>query len=330
MNRLTFLSAVSNSAVASGRSLSAFIMAVVLGLAFAGAAMAQTTSKVDVRNFEVISVDGNNLVVRDERGTNELTVPPDFRFTVDGKKMSVSELKPGMKGTATVTTKTTVTPVFVTQVKDGVVLKAGPSTVEIRDDQGVRKRFTQDQLDQRGMQIIKDGKVIRVGQLREGDTFTAVLVTKAEPVVLTEKDVQATTAPGKAEPMTASKAGQSRNQRRNPKRNPKRNPPRRKWRRQMRRRPPPAPSAAPQPAAVPPASPPGRIDWPGDDVVRADLRASRDSDIRHDASEKTDVSAQQRLVRPSRGSASTTAGGCARFRGLHPADRQGPVDQDAS
>ena len=72
MNRLTFLSAVSNSAVASGRSLSAFIVAVVLGLAFAGAALAQTTSKVDVRNFEVISVDGNKLVVRDERGTNEL------------------------------------------------------------------------------------------------------------------------------------------------------------------------------------------------------------------------------------------------------------------
>jgi hypothetical protein len=48
---------------------------------------------VDVRNFEVISVDGNKLVVRDERGTQELTVPDDFRFTVDGKKMSVSELK---------------------------------------------------------------------------------------------------------------------------------------------------------------------------------------------------------------------------------------------
>ena len=244
MNRLRFLSAVSNSTVASGKSLFAFIMAVVLGLAFAGASLAQTTSKADVRNFEVISVDGNRLVVRDERGTNELTVPPDFRFTVNGKKMSVSELKPGMKGTATVTTKTTVTPVFVTQVKDGVVLKAGPSTVEIRDDQGVRRRFTQDQLDQRGMQIIKDGTVIRVGQLREGDTFTAVLVTKAEPVVLTEKDVQATTAPGKAEPMTASKA------------EPKAEPAPTQVAKAEPQPATPPPSPAPQPAAVPPVSPP--------------------------------------------------------------------------
>ena len=254
MNRLTFLSAVSNSAVASGRSLFAFIMTVVLGLAFAGAAMAQTTSKVDVRNFEVISVDGNRLVVRDERGTNELTVPPDFRFTVNGKKMSVSELKPGMKGTATVTTKTTVAPVFVTQVKDGVVLKAGPSTVEIRDDQGVRRRFTQDQLDQRGMQIIKDGTVIRVGQLREGDTFTAVLVTKAEPVVLTEKDVQATTAPGKAEPMTASKAEPKAAE---PKAaEPKAEPAPTQVAKAEPQPATPPPSAAPQPAAVPPVSPP--------------------------------------------------------------------------
>src|SRR6188768_2173295 len=69
--------------------VSGVIVMVALGFAFAGAPLAQTTSTVDVRNFEVISVDGNKLVVRDERGTNELTVPDDFRFTVDGKKMSV-------------------------------------------------------------------------------------------------------------------------------------------------------------------------------------------------------------------------------------------------
>ena len=182
-------------------------MTVALGLAFAGAAMAQTTTNVDVRHFEVISVDGNTIVVRDERGTNEYTVPADFRFTVDGKKMSASELQPGMKGTATVTTKTTITPVFVTEVKNGVVLKAGPSIVDIRDDRGSRKRFTQDQLDKRGIEIIKDGKVIRIAQLREGDEITATIISKAEPTVVTEKDVQATTmAQGSAEPKAEPKA----------------------------------------------------------------------------------------------------------------------------
>ena len=38
--------------------------------------------------------------------------------------MSVRELKAGMKGTATITTRTTVTPVTVTEVKNGTVVRA--------------------------------------------------------------------------------------------------------------------------------------------------------------------------------------------------------------
>ena len=71
------------------RWLSDLVVLIAFGLAFAGTASAQTTSLVDVHNFEVISVDGNKLVVRDERGTQELSVPDDFRFTVDGKQMAV-------------------------------------------------------------------------------------------------------------------------------------------------------------------------------------------------------------------------------------------------
>ncbi len=90
------------------RGLGGFVVMILLGLAFAGAPMAQTTttSKSEVLTFEVLSVDGNFLVFHDQKGTHGLNVPNDFRFTVDGKKMAVSELKPGMKGTAVVTTTT--------------------------------------------------------------------------------------------------------------------------------------------------------------------------------------------------------------------------------
>ena len=98
--------------------LSRVVMMVTLGLVFASAPLAQTTTSVDTRNFEVITVDGNKLIFKDERGTHELTVPADFRFTVDGKKMAVGELKPGMKGTATVTTTTTIRPVVITEVRE--------------------------------------------------------------------------------------------------------------------------------------------------------------------------------------------------------------------
>ena len=57
------------------------------------ATYAQTTVTTRESNFELIAVDGNYLVVRDQNGTRELTVPPDFRFTVDGKSLAVGDLQ---------------------------------------------------------------------------------------------------------------------------------------------------------------------------------------------------------------------------------------------
>jgi len=169
------------------------MVAVALGLAFAGASLAQTTSTTDVRNFEVISVDGNKLVVRDEKGTQEITVPDDFRFTIDGKKMAVSELKAGMKGTATVTTTTTVKPVFVTELREGEVLRASAISMTVRTADGARK-FTQTELDTKGIKIYKDGNAVRLSDLKKGDKLSATVVTYVAPAVLTEKEVQAVLA----------------------------------------------------------------------------------------------------------------------------------------
>jgi hypothetical protein len=171
----------------------ALFLATVFTLPFAGAAQAQTSTTTEVNKFEILAVDGNNLVVRNEKGTHDYVVPDDFRFTVDGKKLSVKELKPGMKGTATVTTKTTITPVTVTEIKEGTVVSATEHTVNVRSSEGVR-RFTQSQLDDRGVQILKEGRIIRIRDLRQGDLITATIFSKAPPVVLTETEVQATLA----------------------------------------------------------------------------------------------------------------------------------------
>ena len=83
-------------------------LSVLLALGLLGpiAAEAQTTVTSREINFELLAVDGNKLVVRDQNGTRELTVPQDFRFLVDGKSLGVSDLHAGMKGTATVSTTT--------------------------------------------------------------------------------------------------------------------------------------------------------------------------------------------------------------------------------
>jgi hypothetical protein len=177
-----------------------------MGLTFVGASFAQTTTSatVNARKFEVISVDGDQLVVRDDKGTSTITVPDGFRFTVDGKALAVGDLKPGMKGTAVVTTTTTVTPVVITEIKKGVVLSVGPASLIVKDEaDGVRKRFTQSQLNDRGIKILnKDGKVTHVSDVKVGDEITATIVTQGPPVVVTEQEVQATLA--QAAPATAA------------------------------------------------------------------------------------------------------------------------------
>ena len=98
-----------------------------------------------------------------------------------------------MKGTAIVTTRTTVTPVTVTEVKNGTVVHSVGSTIIVRTDEGVRS-FTQGEVDKRGVKIMRSGKPAQVSDFREGDRLTATIITSRPPQVLTEKEVQATLA----------------------------------------------------------------------------------------------------------------------------------------
>ena len=104
-------------------------------IAICPAAAQQTTTRETVV-FEIISVEGNTLVVRGAQGTREHIVPDDFRFIVDGKPLSVHDLKPGMKGAATITTTTTTRPVYVTEVRSGEVVDASGATVIVRGEKG--------------------------------------------------------------------------------------------------------------------------------------------------------------------------------------------------
>ena len=188
-----------------------------------GIALAQqsTVTTKETRKFSVIAVDGNTVVIRDQPGTREMTVPPDFRVTVEGRQVPVSELKPGMTGTAVITTTTTTKPVTVTEVKSGEVVEASGSSILVRTPEGF-KMFSPSDIEKRGVKIIKDGKPLDFSQLRKGDKLTATIVTEYPPQILTERQVQATLAgaplppPTAAKPATSGTAGRPRSRRRRP------------------------------------------------------------------------------------------------------------------
>ena len=177
-----------------------------LGVA-SGALAQQTSSTMQTKKFEIVAVEGNMLVVRGPDGTKELTVPDDFRFTVDGKPLSVRELKPGMKGEATITTTTTVTPVYVTEIREGTVMQVSGSSVIIRGPNGI-KMYSQGDVDKRGIKLYKHGEPVPPADLHTNDKLSATIVTEMPPKVVTEREVNATLAhpakPGEPAAMASS------------------------------------------------------------------------------------------------------------------------------
>jgi hypothetical protein len=174
--------------------MSRVVLAAAVVCLTAGVARAQqTTTSSQTKAFEVLAVYGNTLDVKLPEGSRELTVPEDFRFTVNGQQLSVHELKPGMKGTATITTKTTVTPVTVTEVKNGTVMQRSGSSIIVRTDQGI-KMFSEGELDKRGVKLIKDGQPAQLADFREGDKLSATIITSRPPKVMSEQQVNATLA----------------------------------------------------------------------------------------------------------------------------------------
>ena len=164
-----------------------------LGLAGGTASAQSQTKTTETRQFEIVSVDGNKVVVKGARGAQEITVPDDFQLTVDGKPVTVRDLKPGMKGTATITTTTTVTPVTVTEVRNGEVMQKTGNSIIVRGPNGIRM-FSEGDVNARGIKIIKNGKPVDFTDINRGDRLTATIVTQGPPKVMTERQVAASMA----------------------------------------------------------------------------------------------------------------------------------------
>jgi LPXTG-motif cell wall-anchored protein len=172
----------------------------------AGLASAQESKMtMEARKFEIISVDGNKVVARTDRGIREVTLPADFKVNVDGKDVGVADLKPGMKGTAMVATTTTSTPVTVTEVRNADVMAVAGNSVIVKGQNGLKK-YTLDDVNDKNITIMKDGKNVNISDLRVGDKLTATIITRHPPKVSSTTEIKSASASAPAAPAAAPHA----------------------------------------------------------------------------------------------------------------------------
>ena len=148
-----------------------------------------------VKSGTVVYVSGNDLLVKLSDGEVEHFVVPDSAtFTVDGKQMTLRELKPGTHLTQTITTKTTPTLVTTVRTIDGKVWHVNPPTyviLTLPDGTNKEYRVPKDQI------FNVNGAQDTVFQLKKGMTVSATVV-KEEPVTYVSENKTVTGVTPKA------------------------------------------------------------------------------------------------------------------------------------
>jgi len=143
----------------------------------------QPMQTIQVERGEVWYVSGNDLVVKMEDGTlrNFMNVPDDVRATVDGKQLSVRELKPGMKLQRTIST--TVTPALITTVQTitGTVFYVSPpKSVILTLEDGTNQQFDIP----KGQMFEVQGKTVDAFGLKKGMKVSAAKIIQT-PATMT-------------------------------------------------------------------------------------------------------------------------------------------------
>jgi LPXTG-motif cell wall-anchored protein len=177
--------------ITTRRFLTALCTPLVAVTLFTSTASAQTsttttqpagaaTTTTEQLSGEVVQVDGNNLIVRMANGDVRTfsNIPDSRRATVDGKQVSVRELRPGTRLNATITRTMTPVTVRTTTVGTGTVVYAVGSNVVLRLPSGEIRQYTVAPT----YQFTVNGKPATANDLRPGMTVSAEKIVE-EPRV---------------------------------------------------------------------------------------------------------------------------------------------------
>ena len=106
-----------------------FVIVLAVALCVAGAAVAQTVIKSEVRSGTVIGKTDHSVIIKGQDGVvREYEVPPGKTAMVDGKETGLADLKIGTTLSATFNTVTKPVEVKTTTIKNGEVVRVSGSS----------------------------------------------------------------------------------------------------------------------------------------------------------------------------------------------------------
>jgi LPXTG-motif cell wall-anchored protein len=155
----------------------------------------KATKEVQVERGEVVTVAGNDLVVKMEDGTirHFPNIPESARITVDGRQLGIHDLKPGMKLQRTITTTTTPKTITTVQTVTGKVWYVNPpNSVILTLEDGKNQQFKIP----KGQKFDIDGQMVDAFGLQKGMNVKATKIVEVpETVVAQQRSVTGTMPP---------------------------------------------------------------------------------------------------------------------------------------
>jgi hypothetical protein len=145
-----------------------------------------TTQTIKVERGEVLYVSGNDLVVKMEDGEirHFPNVPDSATATVDGKELTVHDLKPGMKLQRTTVTSTTPRMITTIRTVTGKVWHVTPpNSVILSLENGTNQSFKIPN----GQKFTVNGQQTDAFGLKKGMVVSAVAITEVPETVVSQE-----------------------------------------------------------------------------------------------------------------------------------------------
>jgi LPXTG-motif cell wall-anchored protein len=191
---------MSSPRITAGRLLAAAFLCVACAAVMMAQVKTTTTEqkgapekKVTVERGEVVYVSGNEVVVKMENGeVRHVTVPDSATAVVDGKTITLKDLKPGMKLQRTLVT--TATPKTVQTVRTGtgtVIAVQAPNYATVRFEDGEVQRYKIP----KGTKFTIDGQQKTAFDLKPGMKISATRIVEAPVVEVSEQKIVTGSAP---------------------------------------------------------------------------------------------------------------------------------------